>query len=65
MLFLGSLFWQPLPVGVTLTFLPILRGSEIVLPKGIDQIRLPDGSAVFAEIHWYEATGVGRKEFKI
>ena len=33
--------------------------------KGIAQVRLPDGSTVFAEIHWYEATGIGRKEFKI
>lgn len=33
--------------------------------KGDAQIRLPDGMTARAEIHWYEATGVGRKEFKI
>ncbi|AJF06500.1 hypothetical protein [Geoalkalibacter subterraneus] len=33
--------------------------------KGIAQIRLVDGSIVSAEIHWYEASGIGRKEFKI
>ena len=33
--------------------------------KGIARIRLPDGSTRVAEIHWYEAAGIGRKEFKI
>lgn len=33
--------------------------------KGIAEIRLADGEIVRAEIHWYEATGIGRKEFKI
>jgi hypothetical protein len=33
--------------------------------KGIAQIRLPDGAVHIAEIHWYEAAGIGRKEFKI
>jgi len=32
--------------------------------KGIAQIRLPDGSVRLAELHWYEAHGIGRKEFK-
>jgi hypothetical protein len=33
--------------------------------KGIARIRLPDGSVHFAEVHGYEASGIGRKEFKI
>ena len=33
--------------------------------KGIATIRLPDGSVHEAEIHWYEATGIGKREFKI
>jgi hypothetical protein len=33
--------------------------------KGIARIRLPDGSVYLAELHWYEATGIGRKELKI
>lgn len=33
--------------------------------KGIADVRLPDGAVITAEIHWYEATGIGRKEFKI
>jgi hypothetical protein len=33
--------------------------------KGVARIRLPDGSIYLAELHWYEAAGIGRKEFKI
>jgi hypothetical protein len=33
--------------------------------KGKAAVRLPDGSERYAEIHWYEATGLGRKEFKL
>jgi hypothetical protein len=28
-------------------------------------VRLADGSERLAEVHWYEATGIGRKELKI
>ena len=33
--------------------------------KGVARIELPDGTIRTAELHWYEATGIGRKEFKI
>jgi hypothetical protein len=33
--------------------------------KGIAEVRLANGNLVTAEIHWYEAGHVGRKEFKI
>jgi len=33
--------------------------------KGIARIRLVDGSVCMAEIHWYEANGIGKKEYKI
>ena len=33
--------------------------------KGIATIRFENGSTRRAEIHWYEATGIGKKEFKI
>ncbi len=33
--------------------------------KGTARVRLPDGTVSRAEVHWYEAHGVGRKEFKI
>jgi hypothetical protein len=33
--------------------------------KGTASILLADGSTVMAEVHWYEAHGVGRRELKI
>ena len=33
--------------------------------KGIASIRLADGTIRQAEIHWFEAHGIGRKDFKI
>ena len=33
--------------------------------KGIAEIRFDDGTTRTAELHWYEATGIGRKESKI
>ena len=33
--------------------------------KGRATIRLSDGTQRVAELHWYEATGIGRKEYKI
>ena len=33
--------------------------------KGFATVRLPDGSLRDAEIHWYEANGIGKREFKI
>ena len=33
--------------------------------KGIARVRLADGSFHTAEVHWYEAAGIGRQEFKI
>ncbi len=33
--------------------------------KGVATLRLKDGSVRTAEVHWYEAHGIGRKEFKL
>jgi hypothetical protein len=33
--------------------------------RGDAIVRLSNGTLRRAEIHWYEATGIGRKEFKI
>jgi hypothetical protein len=33
--------------------------------KGFARIRLADGTICRAEIHWYEAHGIGAKEHKI
>jgi hypothetical protein len=33
--------------------------------KGVARVRLQDGTVHTAEIHWYEAHGIGRREMKI
>ncbi len=33
--------------------------------KGIADVRLSDGAVVRAEIHWFEAHGVGKKNIKV
>ena len=33
--------------------------------KGIGRVQLLDGSEWLAELHWYEAHGIGKKEMKV
>ena len=33
--------------------------------KAFGTVRLADGFVCEAEVHWYEATGIGRRELKI
>jgi hypothetical protein len=33
--------------------------------KGLADVRLPNGTIRKVELHWYEASGVGKKELKI
>ena len=33
--------------------------------KGLAKVKFTDGTVNTAEIHWYEAHGIGKKEFKI
>ena len=33
--------------------------------KGIATLRLPNGAVRKAEIHWYEAHGIGRRRLKV
>jgi hypothetical protein len=33
--------------------------------KGTAYVKLPSGRVRFAEVHWYEAHGVGRRNMKI
>jgi hypothetical protein len=40
------------------------RGSWRKL-KGVATLKLNDGIVVSAELHWYEAHGIGKKEYKI
>jgi hypothetical protein len=33
--------------------------------KGLASVRLPDGTIAEAEIHWFEAHGIGKRRMKI
>jgi len=33
--------------------------------KGVASVRLKDGAVRLAEVHWYEAHGIGKREFKL
>lgn len=33
--------------------------------KGLTTVEFPDGTICHAEVHWYEAHGIGAKEHKI
>ena len=33
--------------------------------KGKGMVRLPDGTICEAELHWYKAHGIGRRELKV
>jgi len=33
--------------------------------RGFARVRLADGALAVAELHWYEAHGIGRRELKI
>ena len=33
--------------------------------KGVARVRLVDSTIRLAEIHWYEAHGIGQREFKL
>ena len=33
--------------------------------KGVARVQLEDGSVRHAELHWYEATSIGRRELKL
>ena len=40
-------------------------GSRWRTRKGVAQVRLASGPIRLAEVHWYEAHGVGKREFKL
>jgi hypothetical protein len=56
-------------VGTAIRELPRLRriygAGRWRKRKGVALVRLADGSVCKAEVHWYEAHGIGRKEIKI
>lgn len=56
-------------IGTSIRELPRLRrvygAGRWRKRKGTAQVRLEDGTVCRAEVHWYEAHGIGRKEMKI
>ena len=60
---------QTIAVGGSIRELPILqarfgKGRWRKL-KGIANVRLSDGTMRLAEVHWYEAHGIGKVRMKI
>ncbi|HEX8202559.1 MAG TPA: hypothetical protein VF590_18925 [Isosphaeraceae bacterium] len=56
-------------IGMSIRELPRLRRDHGAgrwrKRKGIARVRLTEGSVWKAEVHWYEAHGIGRVELKI
>jgi hypothetical protein len=56
-------------VGASIRELPRLRrvygAGRWRKRKGIARVRLAGGSVYRAEVHWYEAHGIGRKELRV
>lgn len=59
---------EPIAVGRSIRELPRLRNQYGAgrwrKLKGVATIRLRNGQVRRAELHWYEAHGIGRKEIK-
>jgi hypothetical protein len=60
---------QTIASGRQIRILPILRKKwgtgRWKKMKGVALVRLRSGRVREAEIHWYEAHGIGRRDFKI
>ncbi|MFQ5823374.1 MAG: hypothetical protein ACE5JB_04895 [bacterium] len=60
---------EKIAVGTSIRELPRLRKAYGVgrwrKLKGIVMVRLPDDTICKAEIHWYEAHGIGKRDIKI
>jgi len=60
---------EPIATGQGIRRLKFLRksygGRRWRKMKGTAKVRLSNGSVRLAEIHWYEAHGVGRRGWKI
>jgi hypothetical protein len=60
---------ETIAVGSSIRILPVLqrrfgKGRWRKL-KGIAQVRLYDGTIRFAEVHWFEAHGIGKRFVRI
>ena len=60
---------EPITIGTRIRILPLLRkrrgrGRWRKL-KGKGSVRLSDGTIRRAELHWFEAHGIGKKKMRI
>jgi hypothetical protein len=60
---------EPIAIGTKIHILPLLRkrygrGRWRKL-KGKATVRLADGMVRYAEVHWFEAHGIGKKKMRI
>jgi hypothetical protein len=60
---------ETIAVGPGIRILPVLRrrfgDARWRKRKGIARVRLEDGTIRLAEIHWFEAHGIGKKMMRI
>ena len=60
---------ETIAAGPGIRILPLLRKrygkGRWRKRKGIASVRLPDGSVRVAEVHWFEAHGIGRQKMRI
>lgn len=56
-------------IGPSIRELPVLRArfgcGRWRKRKGVANVSLPDGTIRLAEVHWYEAHGIGKVRMKI
>ena len=60
---------EPIAIGTRIRILPLLRrrygrGRWRKL-KGNARVRLSDGTIRHAEVHWFEAHGIGRRKMRV
>ena len=60
---------KPVAIGARIQILPLLRkrygkGRWRKL-KGVATVRLSDGTVRRAEIHWFEAHGIGKRKMRV
>ncbi len=60
---------ESIAIGTTIRILPLLRkrygrGRWRKL-KGVATVRLADGTIRRAEVHWFEAHGIGKRKMRI
>ena len=60
---------EPIAVGTRIRILPLLRkrygSGRWRKLKGVATVRLLDGTIRQAEVHWFEAHGIGKKKMRI